>query len=118
MKTAPTFDHIALTVPDLDAVVERLTGAFGMVAEVRSEQFALLKDPASGLKFELGRSGDAQVHFRHLGFHTDNVERAHEILVAEGMEVGEAPHRREFARMVTSFLKEPGGVEIQLVKYD
>jgi hypothetical protein len=118
MKKAPTLDHIALAVPDLDGLVERLTGAFGMVAEVRFEHFALLADPASGLKLELGRSGDAEAHFRHLGFRTDDVDSAHETLVVAGMEVSEAPHRRDFARMYTSFLKQPGGLEVQLVKYD
>ena len=34
------------------------------------------------------------------------------------METSEAPHRRDFARMYTSFLKQPGGLEVQLVKYD
>ena len=118
MKQAPTLDHIALTVPDLAGLVERLTGAFGMVAEISSEQFALLTDPATGLKLELGRSGDAEPHFRHLGFQTDDVDEAHRSLVDAGMQVSEPPHRREFARMYTSFLKQPGGLELQLVKYD
>jgi hypothetical protein len=34
------------------------------------------------------------------------------------MEASTAPHRRDFARMYTSFLKQPDGFEIQLVKYD
>jgi hypothetical protein len=118
MSTAPAFDHIAFTVPDLNGLVDRLTGDFGMVAEVRSDQFALVVDPASGLKLELGQSGDTQVRFRHLGFRADDVAHAHETLVEAGMENAIAPHRRDFARMFTSFLKEPGGVEIQLVKYD
>jgi catechol 2,3-dioxygenase-like lactoylglutathione lyase family enzyme len=111
-------DHIALTVPDLDGLVARLTGAFGMTVEVRSEHFALLADPGSGLKLELGRSAGAEVHFRHLGFRADDVDRAHETLVDAGMQVVHAPHRREFARMYTSFLTQPGGCEVQLVKYD
>jgi hypothetical protein len=118
MSTSPTLDHIALTVPDLDGLVERLTAAFGMVVEARSEHFALVADTRSGLKLELGKSGDMEVHFRHLGFHADNVDRAHETLVDAGMEVVHAPHRRDFARMYTSFLKQPGGCEVQLVKYD
>jgi hypothetical protein len=118
MSSAPAFDHIAFTVPDLGALVDRLTGDFGMVAEIRSEQFAIVVDPASGLKLELGQSGDADVHFRHLGFRADDVAGTHETLVAAGMEDTIAPHRRDFARMFTSFLKEPGGPEIQLVKYD
>ena len=43
MSIAPTFDHIAFTVPDLKAVVDRLTADFGMVAELSSEQFALVE---------------------------------------------------------------------------
>ena len=118
MGSQPTLDHIALNAPNLDQLIDRLTGAFGMVVEVRSEHFALLADPASGLKLELGRSPDAEVHFRHFGFRTDDVDAAHETLAGAGMEVSAAPHRRDFARMYTSFLKEPDGLEVQLVKYD
>ena len=118
MKEKPTFDHIAFTVPDLEALVERLTTAFGMVAEFRSDQFALVADPVTGLKLELGKSGDDAVHFRHLGFATDDLDEAHETLTGAGMQESEAPHRREFARMYTSFLKQADGFEVQLVKHD
>ncbi len=118
MTKTPALDHIALTAPDLDGLVERLTGDFGMVAEFRSEHFALVLDPTSGLRLELGRSPDAEVRFRHLGFRTDDVDSAHETLVGAGMEVSEPPHRRDFARMYTSFLKQTDGLEVQLVKYD
>ena len=114
----PGIDHIALTVPDLDEQVDRLTSAFGMVEEVRFDGFALLVDPASGVRFELGRSDDAQVHFRHLGFRADDVDGAHDRLVEAGMESSEAPHRRDFAGMYTAFLAQPGGLEVQLVRYD
>ena len=118
MQKTPSLDHIALNVPNLAELVDRLTGDFGMVVQTRSEHFALLADPASGLKLELGRSGDAQVHFRHLGFRTDDLPGAHASLVDGGMAVEQPPHRRDFARMHTSFLKTAGGFEIQLVKYD
>lgn len=114
----PGIDHIALTVPDLDEQVDRLVNELGMVVESRFDGFALISDPASGLKVELGRSDDAQVHFRHLGFRAEDVDGAHEHLVNAGMESSEPPHRRDFAGMYTSFLREPGGLEIQLVKYD
>ena len=114
----PGIDHIALTVPDLDEQVDRLTGAFGMVVEVRNDFFAIVADPASGLKLELGRSDDSEVHFRHLGFRAEDVDGAHQLLVQAGMESSEAPHRRDFAAMYTSFLKQPGGLEVQLVRYD
>lgn len=111
-------DHIALTVPDLDAQVDRLVNEFGMVVESRMDLFAIVSDPASGLKLELGRSDDDQVHFRHLGFRADDVDGAHEGLVDAGMITSEAPHRRDFAAMYTSFLTQQGGFEVQLVKYD
>jgi catechol 2,3-dioxygenase-like lactoylglutathione lyase family enzyme len=114
----PGIDHIALTVPDLDEQVDRLTGSFGMVVEGRTEFFALVTDPTSGLTLELGRSDDAQVHFRHFGFRADDVDRAHDQLVEAGMKEREAPHRRDFAGMYTSFLEQQGGVEVQLVHYD
>src|SRR4029077_15900526 len=80
--------------------------------------FAVLADPVSGIKLELGRSDDAQVHFRHFGFRADDVDDAHERLVEAGMHASEAPHRRDFAGMYTSFLTQPGGLDVQLVKYD
>ena len=114
----PGIDHIALTVPDLDEQIERLVSAFGMVVEGRTDFFAIVADPTTGLKIELSRSEDAEVHFRHFGFRADDVDGAHERLVDAGMETSTAPHRRDFAGMYTSFLTQPGGVEIQLVKYD
>jgi Glyoxalase/Bleomycin resistance protein/Dioxygenase superfamily len=118
MTAFPALDHIALTVPNLDDQVERLITAFGMVAQLRSEGFAVVVDPASDLKLELSASDDGDVHVRHLGFRADDVDAAHASLVAAGMETRTAPHRQDFARMYASFLGQPGGVEVQLVKYD
>jgi hypothetical protein len=117
-EVTPGIDHIALTVPDLAAQVDRLASDFGMVVEARSDLFALVSDPVSGLKLELSPSEDSEVHFRHFGFRAEDVDRAHEHLVGAGMASNEAPHRRDFAAMYTSFLQQPGGVEVQLVKYD
>jgi hypothetical protein len=105
-------------VPNLDDHVERLTIAFGMVAQFQSDIFALLIDPGSDLKLELSASDDDDIHLRHLGFRADDVDAAHASLVAAGMESTVPPQRRDFAGMYTSFLQQPGGVEIQLVKYD
>jgi Glyoxalase/Bleomycin resistance protein/Dioxygenase superfamily len=118
VTATPAFDHIALTVPNLDDQVERLHDVFGMVVQSRFEGFAVLVDPGSGLRFELSKSDDAEVHLRHLGFRADDVDAAHSSLVAVGMETAQAPHRQDFANMYTSYLQQPGGVEIQLVKYD
>jgi hypothetical protein len=118
MQTRPLFDHIALNVPDLRGQVERLANDFGMTVEMRLERFAIVVDPATGLKFELGQSADSEIHFRHLGFRAEDVDHAHGCLVEAGMEVGQGPHRQEFARMYTSYLKQRGGLEVQLVRYD
>lgn len=112
------FDHIALAVPDLAAQVERFTSQLGMVVQSQSEQFALVADPVSGFKIELSRSPDAEAHFRHLGYRCNDVDASHEDLVKAGMQSSEGPHRRDFARMYTSFLREDSGLEVQLVKYD
>ncbi len=114
----PGLDHLALNVPDLDAQVDRLTTGFGFEVVHRFEHFALLRDPATGLRFELGRSEDDQVHLRHLGFCSDDVDGDHEQLVADGMTSARAPHRQDLAGMYTSYLAQPGGVEVQLVRYD
>ncbi|MGE3596571.1 MAG: VOC family protein [Dehalococcoidia bacterium] len=67
---------------------------------------------------EVSRSDDSEVHVRHLSFRTDDVDSAHETLVEAGLKVSESPRRRDFARMYTSFLKDSGGFEVQLVKCD
>ncbi|HEY3669496.1 MAG TPA: VOC family protein [Acidimicrobiia bacterium] len=116
--SGPSLDHIALTVPDLDAQVEQLLSAFGLVARTRFEGFAVLVDPATDFKLELSASDDGEVHVRHLGFRADDVDAAHAALVAAGMETSAAPQRQDFARMYTSYLEQPGGVDVQLVHYD
>lgn len=118
VKPTPAFDHIAFNVPDFDQQVDRLVNDFGMAVQMRSERFAIVSDPGTGLKFEIGQSEDASVLFRHLGFRAEDVDTAHETLLTAGMETSRSPHRQDFARMYTSFLAQPGGVEVQLVKYD
>jgi hypothetical protein len=118
VTATPVFDHIALTVPNLDEHIERLHGDFGMVVQMRSEFFAVVMDPGSGFKLELSKSEDDEVHLRHLGFRADDVDAVHASLVAAGMETAQAPHRQDFASMYTSYLQQPGGAEVQLVKYD
>jgi hypothetical protein len=109
---------MALTVPNLDEQVERLAGDFGMEVRMRTEVFAVIVDPNSGFKFELSKSDDDAVHLRHLGFRVDDVDASHAVLVAAGMSASQPPHRQDFAGMYTSYLQQPGGVEVQLVKYD
>lgn len=118
MPSISKFDHIAIAVPDLDRQVERLTTAFGMAVLSRSESYALLADPVSGFKIEMNQTEDGEARFRHLGFLSADVDSDHRILLDAGMAEVEAPHRRDFAHMRTSFLSEASGLEFQLVRYD
>jgi catechol 2,3-dioxygenase-like lactoylglutathione lyase family enzyme len=118
MTGITSFDHIAIAVPNLKEQVERLTTLMGMVVEQQSDQYAVVADPVSGFKIELNPSSDGEAHFRHLGFTTPDVDADHDALVAAGMASTEGPHRRDFARMRTAFLKEQSGLEVQLVDYD
>ena len=118
MTASPAFDHIAVTVPDVEGLVDRLTTAFGMVATIRSPSFAVVVDPATDLKLELTTSDDGEAHLRHLGFRAADVDAAYTELVDAGMQGETAPHRRDFAAMYTAFLRQPDGVEVQLVEYD
>lgn len=115
---APGIDHVAMSVPDLDAHIERLVGDFGLRVVSRMERFAVLHDAVSGLNVELSQSADCEVHFRHLGFRSDDLDADHGALAAAGMHTVQAPHRREPLRMSTSYLNEGGGLEVQLVTYD
>ena len=107
MTASPALDHIALTVPNLDEQVERLTTAFGMVVQFRSEHFAVVVDSSSDFKLELTTSDDGEVHLRHLGFRPDDVDTAHASLVAAGMETSAAPHRQDFAGCTRRFSSSP-----------
>jgi hypothetical protein len=78
----------------------------------------LIADPASGFKIEFSVSPDSETHFRHVGFRASDVDSGHEALAQAGLTSTEAPHRRDFARMYTAFLKDDSGLELQLVKYD
>lgn len=118
MADTPIFDHIALTVPNLEAQVDRLVDDLGMVAQMRTGFMSVLVDPRTNIKLELSPSDDGEVHVRHLGFCADDVDGAHSILLAAGMETARPPQRQDFAAMYTSYLSQPGGIEIQLVRYD
>ena len=60
------------------------------------------------------------MHFRHLGFRAEDVNGAHDSLLeaGHGEQSSRPPPDADFARMYTSFLKQRGGLEVQLVKYD
>ena len=116
MINLKALDHVAFAVPDLAEQVARFQ-AMGMQVQQHVATYALMVDPASGFKIELNQE-EGPARFRHLGFTTDDVDAAHEGLLEAGVGSVEAPHRREFAKMRTAFLKDGNGMEYQLVRYD
>ena len=105
----PLFDHLALTVPNLGAHVELLTGAFGMSTQFRSEHFALVVDPGSGFKLELSASDDHEVHLRHLGSPCrSDIDTAPRALSQREWRPRRYRIGADFARMYTSFLRQSG----------
>ncbi len=116
MGTLQGFDHVAFAVPHLVEQVQRFVD-MGLTVQRQTDTYAMVADPVSGFKIELNQEA-AAARFRHLGFVTDDVDGAHAELVEGGMITVEGPHRRDFARMRTAFLKEASGLEVQLVKYD
>ena len=89
----------------------------GLIVELQGDGYAVVVDPGSGFEIELNEE-PGEAHFWHIGFISDDVDAAHEKVVAEGVSSTEPPHRRDFARMRTAFLKDANGLEYQLVDYD
>jgi len=116
MKNVGRMDHIAFAVPSLADQVARFV-AMGLTVELQGDSYAVVVDPGSGFKIELNQE-PGEARFRHIGFISDDVDAAHEELLAEGVSSTEAPHRRDFAHMRTAFLKDSNGLEYQLVDYD
>ena len=116
MRHVGRMDHIAIAVPNIADQVKRFV-SMGLTVESQSDTYAVLADPASGFKIELNQE-PGEARFRHIGFCSDDVDAGHSELVADGVASTEAPHRREFARMRTAFLRDTNGLEYQLVAYD
>jgi len=116
MNNVGRMDHIAFAVPSISDQVARFV-AMGLTVELQGENYAVVVDPGSGFKIELNQE-PGEARFRHIGFLSDDVDAGHEELVAEGVASSEPPHRREFARMRTAFLRDTNGLEYQLVEYD
>jgi len=115
MEHVGRMDHIAIAVPSVADQVARFV-AMGLTVLTQTDAYALVADPASGFKIELNQE-PGEARFRHIGFQSDDVDGGHDELVASGVASTEAPHRREFARMRTAFLRDTNGLEYQLVAY-
>ncbi len=53
-----------------------------------------------------------------MGFQVSDVDAAFDTLISAGLTTVHAPHRRERANIRTAFVKDAGGLEVQLSKPD
>ncbi|CAN5182035.1 hypothetical protein BH11ACT7_BH11ACT7_35950 [soil metagenome] len=111
-------DHVALQVRDFDdrvAALQRLgmtVRRFGVLSSDPSRRIAMLAD-SRGFKLELVESGDDG--FAHLAFEVESVADA---IDGTGLTVDRPPYRLEAARADSAMLSDPGGLTVQLVRYD
>ncbi|HEY8491864.1 MAG TPA: VOC family protein [Dehalococcoidia bacterium] len=119
-----SLDHVAIGVADLDGGVAMLTSTFGMVLKrmgthvASGGRIAFLADPASGMKLELIETPDRQTGFMHVAFRVDDVAAEHARLTSAGFETVRGPFRLEPARADTALLRDPSGLEVQIIRYD
>jgi catechol 2,3-dioxygenase-like lactoylglutathione lyase family enzyme len=110
-------DHLSLAVPDVQAQVDFFRQSMGMTELRRGDDFGLVVEPHSGFRIETTRSeGGAETKLLHIGFEVADVGQAYGALTASGLQTVHAPHRRERANIDAAFVKDAGGLEIQLSK--
>lgn len=114
-------DHVALEVPDLDAFVTDVERA-GLLRVLRrgvrggtGQRLVMLVDDR-GQKLEIIEGGELRV--LHVAFEVDDVESAHQALVADGYAGIRSPHRIPAAAATSSVVRGASGAEVQLVRYD
>ncbi len=111
-------DHISLAVPDVAKQLDFFADVLGMTVHRRSDEFGLVSDPQSGFRIELTKADGAETKFLHMGFQVSDVDAAFDTLISAGLTPVHAPHRRERANIRTAFVKDAGGLEVQLSKPD
>lgn len=117
-------DHVALEVADLDARLALLTGPLGMTVQRRgtlrsdpSRRVVMLGD-GTGFKLELVDSADGHDRLGHVAWHVDDVVGAHDDLLAAGCAPVRPPAEFAPARSTTATVTDPGGLAVQLVRYE
>jgi catechol 2,3-dioxygenase-like lactoylglutathione lyase family enzyme len=117
-------DHIALGVEDLDERIAFMVETLGMTLKRRGThiasggRIAFLADPVTGFKFELVETPDRQLGFLHVAYRAEDVPAEHDRLVAQGLQSLRTPARIEPAKAVSALLKDPSGLEVQVIAYD
>jgi catechol 2,3-dioxygenase-like lactoylglutathione lyase family enzyme len=117
-------DHVALGVQDLDERIAFMTTVLGMMLKRRGThiptggRIAFLADPGTGFKFELVETPDRQLGFMHVAYRADDVSAEHDRLVEQGLQSLRTPVRIKPAKAVSALLKDPSGLEVQVIAYD
>ncbi len=115
-------DHIALRVKNLDERVAFFTGAMDMKLRRIGTQFstgarlAFLSDAAS-FKIELIESTTDEPTMLHVAYRVDDVDAEYAKLILHGCASLRAPHDLTTAKARTALVRDPSGLEIQIIQY-
>ncbi|MFQ3613815.1 MAG: VOC family protein [Cyanobacteriota bacterium] len=125
-------DHVAIGVADLDERIQFFTEQMGMHLKRRGThnatggRIAFLAD-AAGFKLELietpdpapqGLEGHRQTGLMHIAFRVDDIPAEHDRLCQEGLMPLRGPLHLKAAKADTALLKDPAGMEIQIIRYE
>lgn len=125
------FEHVGMTVSDMDRSVAFYVGLLGLKLVVRRKgpagnEMAFLD--ARGAQLEIVAPADGAMRaedakpghsgLRHLTFHVESVDTAYAALEAAGVEMLEPPrdaHNRDIVRRV-AFCRDPDGIVVELAE--
>jgi glyoxylase I family protein len=124
------FEHVGMTVSDMDRAVEFYCGLMGLqLAHRRTTaggELAFLNAGGGMLEIaaptaKAGRFRDvphSEAGFRHITFAYDDVDGMVEMLEAAGVEIVERPRRAFNTEMIrrVAFVRDPDGILVELVE--